>query len=134
MITRLCGSGLLFLATACATQQQGTVEVFQDCGPNAFCTDVQVRTTDRQAIDPKSEWPSYGHTAYGERHSPLTQIDTSNVAHLEVPWRFHTGEGAPEFSTRSPTALEATPLVYRGTMYIGTPLGRVFALDPVTGR
>ena len=37
------------------------------------------------------------------------------------------------FSTRSPTALEVTPLVFRGTMYLSTPLGRVFALDPVTG-
>ncbi|MEP6551293.1 MAG: PQQ-binding-like beta-propeller repeat protein, partial [Gemmatimonadales bacterium] len=50
-----------------------------------------------------------------------------------MAWRFHTGEGAPAFSTRSPTALEVTPLVFRGTMYLSTPLGRVFALDPVTG-
>jgi quinoprotein glucose dehydrogenase len=89
--------------------------------------------TARQLGMPDSEWPWYGRTPYGDRHSPLRQIDTANVSRLEVAWRFHTGEGAPEFSTRRPTALEVTPLVYRGTMYLSTPLGRVFALDPVTG-
>ncbi len=85
------------------------------------------------AAEPDSDWPSYGRTPYGDRHSPLSQIDTANVSKLAVAWRFHTGEGAPEFKTRAPTALEVTPLVFRGTMYLSTPLGRVFALDPVTG-
>jgi quinoprotein glucose dehydrogenase len=80
-----------------------------------------------------TEWPSYGRTPAGDRHSPLTQIDTSNVSKLRVAWRFHTGEGAAEFKTKAPTALEVTPLVFRGTMYLSTPLGRVFAIDPTTG-
>src|SRR5207247_4187295 len=33
-----------------------------------------------------------------------------------------------------PPALEATPLVASGTMYLSTPLGRAIALDPATGR
>src|SRR6267142_5562785 len=78
-------------------------------------------------------WPSYGQTAYGARHSPLDQITPENVSKLEIAWRFHTGEGAPEFKTRAPTALEVTPLFLHGVMYLSTPLGRVFALDPVTG-
>ncbi|HEX9310941.1 MAG TPA: hypothetical protein VF887_09015, partial [Gemmatimonadaceae bacterium] len=91
------------------------------------------RVTAPTIVASESDWPSYGRTPYGDRHSPLRQIDTSNVSRLAVAWRFHTGEGASEFSTRSPTALEVTPLVFRGTMYLSTPLGRVFALDPVTG-
>ena len=75
----------------------------------------------------------YGR-AYGDRHSPLKQITPQNVSKLEVAWRFHTGEGAPEFKTRAPTALEVTPLVFRGTMYLSTPLGRVFAVDPTSGN
>ena len=81
----------------------------------------------------EGDWPSYGRTAFGDRYSPLRQIDSTNVAQLQVAWRFHTGEGAPEFKTHAPTALEVTPLVFRGTMYVSTPLGRVFALDPTTG-
>src|SRR5690606_34320155 len=33
-----------------------------------------------------------------------------------------------------PTSFEATPVVDSGTMYVGTPLGRVIALDAATGR
>ncbi|MDQ6690718.1 MAG: PQQ-binding-like beta-propeller repeat protein, partial [Gemmatimonadota bacterium] len=80
-----------------------------------------------------SDWAWYGRTPYGDRHSPLKQIDTGNVSRLTVAWRFHTGEAAPQFKTSAPTALEVTPLVFRGTMYLSTPLGRVFALDPATG-
>jgi quinoprotein glucose dehydrogenase len=85
------------------------------------------------AAGPDADWPSYGRTSLGDRHSPLTQIDAGNVSQLQVAWRFHTGEGAPQFKTKAPTALEVTPLVFRGTMYLSTPLGRVFAMDPTTG-
>ncbi len=98
-----------------------------------YCTDVQFAAVTESTLVAESEWPSYGRTPYGDRHSPVDQIDAGNVSKLEIAWRFHTGEGAPEFKTRAPTALEVTPLVFRGTMYLSTPLGRVFALDPVTG-
>lgn len=80
-----------------------------------------------------SDWSAYGRTALGDRHSPLTQINRSNVSQLKVAWRFHTGETEPELHVDAPTSLEATPLVIDGTMYLSTPLGRVFALDPIHG-
>lgn len=85
------------------------------------------------AMSADTEWSAYGRTPLGDRHSPLTQIDTGNVSRLQVAWRFHTGEGSPDLKTKAPTALEVTPLVFRGTMYLSTPLGRVFAIDPTTG-
>src|SRR5256714_1220577 len=136
MISRLSCVGLAFVVTGC-THQQGVEKVFQQCKGAGYCTDIPFKASSVQgggsAISADSDWPSYGRTPYGDRHSPLRQITTANVSQLEVAWRFHTGEGAPMFSTRSPTALEVTPLVFRGTMYLSTPLGRVFALDPVTG-
>src|SRR5690606_3798730 len=48
-------------------------------------------------------------------------------------WVYRTGEQEPDFATAKPAALEATPLVSEGVMYIGTPLGRVIALDAATG-
>jgi len=132
MISRPWGIGLVFVGIACA-RQPGTVRFFQNCNRFGYCTDQLGRTTGPPVPVSESDWPSYGRTSYGDRHSPLRQIDTGNVSKLEVAWRFHTGEGAPEFKTRAPTALEVTPLVFRGTMYLSTPLGRVFALDPVTG-
>jgi quinoprotein glucose dehydrogenase len=80
-----------------------------------------------------SDWPAYGHDRAGGRFSPLTTINRSNVAQLKVAWIYHTGEMAPELKTERPKQFEATPLVVDGTMYVSTPLGRVIALDPVTG-
>ncbi len=101
------------------------------CAPNISPVPQTAAPTLQVGAD--AEWPWYGQTPYGDRHSPLQQINTANVSRLQVAWRFHTGEGAPQFKAGAPTALEVTPLVFRGTMYLSTPLGRVFALDPTTG-
>jgi quinoprotein glucose dehydrogenase len=83
---------------------------------------------------PSSDWPAYGLDRGGARHSPLTQIGPRNVGRLEVAWTFHTGEAGVTVRHGRPPALEATPLVVDGTMYVATPLGRAIALDPATGR
>ena len=81
----------------------------------------------------KGEWSSYGHDPGGQRFSPLTAVNRSNVAGLKLAWQFRTGD-AYEPEHGRPTAFEATPLYVDGTLYLGTPLGRVIALDPVTGK
>jgi quinoprotein glucose dehydrogenase len=130
MISRPLGIGLVLLASACVFPW--TPRAVLDCNHVGYCTD-QFGLAYLPTLASEADWPTYAHSPYSDRHSPLSQIDTGNVSRLEVAWRFHTGEGTPEFKTRSPTALEVTPLVFRGTMYLSTPLGRVFALDPVTG-
>lgn len=81
---------------------------------------------------PDGDWPNYGRTPGGDRHSPLTQVDRGNVGRLALAWEYKTGEAAVK--TGLPTALEVTPLVIEGRMYISTPLGKVVSLDPVTGK
>ncbi len=82
---------------------------------------------------PAEDWPAWGHDPGGQRFSPLAGIDRSNVQRLRVAWIFHTGDAYQPQHSR-PTAFEATPLYLDGTLYLSTPLGRVFALDPVSGR
>jgi quinoprotein glucose dehydrogenase len=82
----------------------------------------------------ESDWSSYGREPGGGRYSPLTGITRANVGKLTVAWRFSTGEAGPSYATGRATSFEATPLVIGGTMYVSTPLGRVFALDAATGR
>jgi quinoprotein glucose dehydrogenase len=79
------------------------------------------------------DWPVYGRDPGGSRFSPLTQITRDNVRQLQVAWTYHTG--IPDMSSMShrPPALEVTPIVVDGTMYVITPTGIVAALDPVTG-
>src|SRR2546429_81620 len=78
--------------------------------------------------------PAYGHDPQGTRYPPAAAIDRGNVARLAPTWTYRTGETGAAFKTTKPTAFEATPLVVDGVMYVGTPLGRVIALDPATGR
>ncbi len=80
------------------------------------------------------DWPASGRDVEGTRFFPAADINRDNVGRLEVAWTYRTGEVGPRFATTKPTSFEATPLVVEGTMYVGTPLGRVIALDPATGR
>ncbi len=77
------------------------------------------------------EWRAYGHDALGSRYSPLAQIDRGNVSRLAVAWTYHTGEPLPTKDMKR--SLEVTPLMIDNMLYISTPLGKVAALDPVTG-
>src|SRR5690348_15010715 len=80
------------------------------------------------------DWSANGRDAQGTRYSPASDITRTNLGRLAVAWTYRTGETDPRFKTEKATAFEATPLVVDGTMYLGTPLGRVIALDPATGR
>ena len=82
---------------------------------------------------PDGDWPAYGRDPGGRRYSPLADITRENVGRLKVAWTFHTGDAYQPRHGR-PTAFEATPIYVDGTLYIATPLGKVIALDPVTGK
>lgn len=86
------------------------------------------------AAAPAGDWPFYGRTAGGDRHAPIAQITPANVSTLAIAWRFSTGELKEGVQTTKPVRLSATPIMVDGRLFLNTPLGRVFALDPVTGR
>ena len=71
----------------------------------------------------------------GSKYSPLKRIHRGNVATLVEKWRFSTGESLEPLKPSSDDgpAFEATPIVVGDVMYVGTPNGRVFALDAATG-
>ncbi len=70
-------------------------------------------------------WLMYLRTYSGQGHSPLAQIDTSNVARLRVVFTH---------DVTIPQGFEAPPIVNGHTMIVTTPLDHVYALDAVTGR
>jgi glucose dehydrogenase/cytochrome c5 len=72
------------------------------------------------------DWPVYGHDPAGSRHSPLAQINTTNVSHLERAWTYHTGEKGRSF--------EVTPIFVDNVLYFSTQNQSIVALDPETGR
>jgi len=80
------------------------------------------------------DWPNVGRDQGGNRHSPLTQINRTNVSKLEVAWTFDTEDWSDGSNLPSRSAFEATPLVIDGVMYIPSPMSRLFALDAETGE
>jgi len=70
------------------------------------------------------EWVTYGRTTSEQRFSPLTQIDESSVTRLGLTWSFDLG---------TLRALEATPLVKDGVMYVTSAWSLVYALNAKTG-
>ncbi len=71
----------------------------------------------------------------GSQYSPADQINRDNVANLQAAWTYRTGEPVtpPPGGGRAP-AFEPTAVYASGLLYIGTPWGKVIALDPETGK
>ena len=75
------------------------------------------------------DWITNGGGTTNDRYSTLTKIDTSNVGKLKVAWKIHLNSGGTRLYSQ-----EATPVVYKGVMYISTGNDDVFALDAATGK
>lgn len=75
-----------------------------------------------QAPDP-ADWLMWRRTLDSWGHSPLDQIDRSNVADIRMVWT----RGLPEGS------MEGTPLVHDGVLFFPNPNDIVQAIDAITG-
>lgn len=78
----------------------------------------------QSAMRDSTQWPSYGRDFSNERFSPLSQINTGNVATLAPVWAYHTG---------IVSGFETSPVIANGVMYISTSLGHTIALDARSG-
>ena len=68
------------------------------------------------------DWPTLNGDYTGQRYSPLTQINQSNVTNLREAWRFDAG-----------SAVKSTPLMVNGVIYF-TTVNNAFAVDARTGK
>lgn len=78
-----------------------------------------------KAIAPKADWTHYDGSLTGNRYSPLELINRTNVQRLGAAWMFPIA-GIPR-------AMQATPVVQDGIMYVTGP-NQLYALDATTGR
>jgi quinoprotein glucose dehydrogenase len=83
---------------------------------------------------PVADWPAYGADPGGRRWSPLTQVTPENVGRLEVAWIHRSGDVLDGTHSLGKSSLQVTPILVDGALYACTPSGRVFSLDPETGR
>jgi quinoprotein glucose dehydrogenase len=84
-----------------------------------------------QAGAPNGSWPFYGGDAGHTRYAPLDQIDASNVADLEIAWRWTSANFGPNALARN----TSTPLMIDGVLYATAGIRRtVVAIDAGTGE
>ncbi len=95
---------------------------------------VAAQAQEPQPIAP-ADWPTYNRDLAGTRHSPLTQIDRSNVGSLREVWsyQFHPEDGLIEAVDPTEIFQQVTPIVVDGVMYLASG-DRVVALRPETGE
>ena len=72
-----------------------------------------------------SDWLMWRRTLDGWGYSPLTQITRQNVETLKVAWKRDMATTGIQ---------EATPLVYRGTMFLPNPSDVLQAMNAATGE
>ena len=78
----------------------------------------------------RDDWEAYGNDQGGTRFSPLTQINTSNVARLTKVWEADMAPTAP-----GPiNGLEVTPIMIGDTLYACDGHNGIHAFDAETGR
>ncbi|MDP2318645.1 MAG: PQQ-dependent dehydrogenase, methanol/ethanol family [Acidobacteriota bacterium] len=84
------------------------------------------KVTDATLLKPADgDWVGYGRDYAETHHSPLKQIDQSNVASLAESWAVEVG---------SDGKLETTPLVFDGVLYGTSTWSQVYAIDLRTKR
>src|ERR1700752_4373074 len=78
---------------------------------------------EQQRRNPDADWPTYNRDLAGTRYSPLTQINTTNVARLTQAWIYRLrpapGVVVPAVDkAASPSEIfqEITPIVVNGVM------------------
>jgi quinoprotein glucose dehydrogenase len=77
------------------------------------------------AID--APWPVNGGIN-NIRYSPLTQINRSNVAQLQVAWTYDSHDAFKG------SEMQSNPIVVDGVLYVTTPTLKVVAVDAASGR
>lgn len=78
--------------------------------------------TAQAVVDPGTDWPAYNRTVYGDRYSPLNQINAENVGGLEV---------VCEYDTKRLEGFQVTPIVVDGSMVLTTTEDTI-SINPAT--
>jgi alcohol dehydrogenase (cytochrome c) len=94
----------------------------QDADPVAPIASADTRPG---AAFPTGSWTTYNGNVSGNRFSPLDEINERNAQRLTPQWMFTIAD--------APRALEMTPVVVDGVMYV-TTVNEAYALDASNGR
>jgi alcohol dehydrogenase (cytochrome c) len=131
-IAALCAGAAILGIGAAAGEDEDDVKPLAPVGPSPsvqirpITADVTNSDADRINADADIDnWRLHGRTYDNQRFSPLTQINAGNVKQLRPVALIQTGVA---------NAMESTPLVINGVMYVEAAGNFVQAYDAVSGE
>jgi quinoprotein glucose dehydrogenase len=80
------------------------------------------------------DWRNYGGNKAGNRYSPLEDINIQNVKNLQVAWMYDTAEDSAHNKLGRNFEIQCQPIMVNNILYGITPLLKLFAIDPTTGK
>lgn len=87
------------------------------------------------------DWPSYGADDASSKYADFSQIDASNVKALTLAWGWNSpdnltvAENHEQQNYRAtPGNYKVTPIAVDGVLYVSTSLGKVAAIDGLSGE
>ena len=132
--TEIGDSGPATVNLSRAINSGETITVVQKLGNCISSTAYQVRVScDQGRTDCVGEWPAFRQSASREANQPHSSklADANQVRKLEVVWDWQPSETFP--GTTLPRGFIASPIVYKGRVFIGGTNGRLYALDADDG-
>ncbi|HEX8695694.1 MAG TPA: PQQ-dependent dehydrogenase, methanol/ethanol family [Longimicrobium sp.] len=141
--TPLALAAALCLAAACGhpwanlpVSEQARPSTRQNARLRGSAPPVAASVTYERILRAREEprnWLTYFGTYDGQRFSALAQVDTSNVKRLRPAWIFQQGV-LGLIASPATYAMEASPIVVDGVMFVSGYDGWVWALDAATGE
>lgn len=78
-------------------------------------------------------WTGFHGDLASTKFADVESFTPDSMGRLERAWEFHSGDVSDGSGELPETVWSATPVYANGTLYLGTPFYRIFALDPATG-
>lgn len=94
------------------------------------CVVVVPSTTTAQ----QPSWTTFHGDLATTKYSNAETFTPETVKNLERAWDYRTGDVSDGSGEVPATVWSATPIYANDTLYLGTPLYRIIALDPATGE
>ena len=90
---------------------------------------------------PDDDWPSYGADAASTKYADFSQINTDNVSSIDLAWSWASPDNLTVANNHeqqnyraTPGNYKVTPIAVDGVLYVSTSLGKVAAIDGVSGE
>lgn len=118
-------SAIVISLSACTENNESESAKKTTDKTNTIVEEKTVVTPSKPSEAASVDWAKYGNNYANHRFSELQQINTGNVAQLQLAWSYQTG---------IKKTFQTSPIVIDGVMYITTPLNDVVSLDAETGK